>query len=902
MFEANSDHPEDVTDRTPTKVHPFNRSEFQASRDTESPHRSSPRVTSAWNKFADSPSTKASPVWDNRDDTNFEVEDFNKDAFTVDTGFSGRSPHTKADPMWGTGDFSGRDEPEQETFEFAQNSPSLTASEEIEAGHQQGGVKEWTGTESIDNLAWPPVTTQPDNIGQTLSLESSQEESRVSLSDSRQFSNQDPSWSKATSTVSETPSELKRNLDAASVVMQEERASSIGSSSASSRSSLSADELGSVAKQALKLSKIQAQTRKSRLKNSPLHQMLLEKRTRKYVVEDMVQPIQTHTSETVPSPKNATMRRSARLSRVEKYASKSRYSSNRDKKRFEDDASTGTSASVSQQVEKVAPTTHPVFGYTQKSQTSTQGKAGAGAGAVAVATTEPSSLKRSNEETNASVQANEREVVVTSNSMTSTTSRHNLSRSERAKALKRVIPSSKIKPNQRDVGVGDKSDKYAFHADEIMLAANDSTFESNSDNDLDENWDKARSESPTAENSMLLGEGIAQMSSGDSALNWSVTTGSASGTTPHTIIHTSSNSKISSGESASNRLDTIIDEDAREEAVLTYTDTSSSRDPGRELQSLLAANRSSDNSSSRSGMKPDALRWWQKNYGKKVTGATNHAVRNAFSRLSPNNGNAQQEQQFFRIEGNEDEDEEDDVFFGIEEADARFHHPVVNGPLREAPEQFSSEEDIGIPAPAFESEDPTIENESKGEVSLNTPPLPDYQPLLESKRVGPNDRCSGMVISDVKGSGSVTSDMTSSIIAGKNRKSSWYRPDLVHTIREEPVEDDKNALSPPSHADSTDDEHTTDETEAFYETVVDSVANTTNVGSTTDSHRMPTGAVLLGLGCAFVDSFSNACQVPGRFSCDHDQHVAVEAWTHDSFPLLFCRCKACSTTSSRMCE
>jgi hypothetical protein len=75
--------------------------------------------------------------------------------------------------------------------------------------------------------------------------------------------------------------ELKRNLEAASVVMDEERNSSIGSGSTSTRSSLSHQELGSIAERALRLSKVHEETRVMRRQNIPLHTMWAEKRERK---------------------------------------------------------------------------------------------------------------------------------------------------------------------------------------------------------------------------------------------------------------------------------------------------------------------------------------------------------------------------------------------------------------------------------------------------------------------------------------------------------------------------------------------------------------------------------------------------------------------------------------------
>jgi len=79
--------------------------------------------------------------------------------------------------------------------------------------------------------------------------------------------------------------ELKTNLNAASVIMQEEKASSVGSGSSSAKSSLSNKELEDVAKRALRMSKEPSRTysapRSKMIRSSPLHQMMMEKRAKK---------------------------------------------------------------------------------------------------------------------------------------------------------------------------------------------------------------------------------------------------------------------------------------------------------------------------------------------------------------------------------------------------------------------------------------------------------------------------------------------------------------------------------------------------------------------------------------------------------------------------------------------
>jgi hypothetical protein len=693
--------------------------------------------------------------------------------------------------------------------------------------------------------------------------------------------------------------------------MQEERESSIGSKSSSSRSSLSNDELGTVAKRAWKLSKIQSQTRASRLQNSPLHQMYKEKRSRKYVVEKPSQTIPADEAEDIdatPSeslnwearrnPKssdiassNSELRLSARLFRAEKYASIVRH--NREPRHSGDD----TLIDNSQQIEMSKGSVHPVFGYSANQTTAAREKHVDDDGTLSENSDSASGSRSASN--HLATPSSKPEDATTSAS--SANSRGNPSRSERARQLKAVLSNSKRKQSNTLTTAAAVSDESSYESVEVQTsgrgneghldqynddaAAMDRAFESDFGHIRNPNSDQPRFDSTLnsvsdVENSVLEGLGIAQISSGDeSALNWSITTGSVSATTPFAQLNTSSNegsarisSKASSG--GSQLLPPIPDDDPREHSLFSYTDSHTSS--GRELNADKSL---TDTSSSKSAKNPDALRWWQKKYGKKISGTTNPVVRDTFTRVSPKDD---QDIGFFKIEDAKDDDnknndedgdeDEDDVFFGLED-DA--HFPTAEPPG--AQELFSSEEDgdIEIPAPAYENRGTGgDENESKGEAVRAKASHPVHAPLELSKKQGVYGR-SGMMVSEANAGRSVTSDMTSSIImAGKVKKSPRYRPVVVETIREESVEEDKNGFG------AEEEDKSIYDGEEMDETTVGSATNT-NVASTIYSHSQresptysqlppppppPPGHVLLNIGCAIVDTFSNACQVPGKSS------------------------------------
>lgn len=119
-------------------------------------------------------------------------------------------------------------------------------------------------------------------------------------------------------------SELKRNLNDASVVMQEEKASSIGSDD-SSRSSLSAKELGNIASKACKISANSRGSRSSRLQNSVILK-LKEKRTQKLATEDNLKK----KVEMEPENELSSQNKSAFPSRSAKYTALKHYKDSRE--------------------------------------------------------------------------------------------------------------------------------------------------------------------------------------------------------------------------------------------------------------------------------------------------------------------------------------------------------------------------------------------------------------------------------------------------------------------------------------------------------------------------------------------------------------------------------------------
>jgi hypothetical protein len=620
------------------------------------------------------------------------------------------------------------------------------------------------------------------------------------------------------------------------------------------------------------------------------------------------------------SSSNSELRLSARLYRAEKYATIVRH--NREPRQSGDDGSLDNS----QHIENSKGNIHPVFGYSVNQESASRKKHVADDRALSENSDSASGSRSTSNDMGMTISKLEDATTAASSS----SNPGKTSRSERARQLKAVISKSKGTQSNQRTTTAVASNESSSELVQVRNAGrgkeghlnryNESTattddFESDFNYVRTPNLDQPRYDSTLTsvsdvENSVLNGEGIAQISSCDeSALNWSITTGSVSATTPFAQLNTSSNegserisSKASSGGSATQRLAPIPDDDPREHSLFSYTESQTSS--GKEFQ----GDKSSTDTSS-SNIKPDALRWWQKKYGKKMAGSTNSVVYNAFPRLSPK-GIPLQDEGFFKIEDDnneeeedddddDDNDDEDDVFFGLEDDD-RFPTEEPLGFDGEEP-LFSSEEDgdIGIPAPTYENRDTGgNENESKREAAKVSSPPPQaphsaQAPLEPSKKQGIYGH-PGMMVSEANAGRSVTSDMTSSII--KVRKSPRFRPDVVETIREEEsVEEDQNGFRVESIEEDEDDK-SIDDGEEMDETTVGSATNT-NVESTVYSlppppppPLPPPGHVLLNIGCAIVDTLQNACQVPGK-SSNRKSYTLSRIVTHPPFafqtPLTF---------------
>ena len=142
------------------------------------------------------------------------------------------------------------------------------------------------------SMAWPPAKKQVEQRDEKSSslmpIDSENEEPRttkMSKGDLEASRSTRMMWSKKSGSplASNESSGLKQSLDAASVVLEEEK-SNAGSSNASSRSSLSNQELSNIAKRALKLSKGSANTRSN---NASVPQHQNEKSMKQYQEKNM---------------------------------------------------------------------------------------------------------------------------------------------------------------------------------------------------------------------------------------------------------------------------------------------------------------------------------------------------------------------------------------------------------------------------------------------------------------------------------------------------------------------------------------------------------------------------------------------------------------------------------------
>lgn len=178
--------------------------------------------------------------------------------------------------------------------------------------------------------------------------------------------------------------ELKRNLEAASVILNEEKESSAGSGSASTRSSLSREEVRSVAERALKLAKVRQESRARLIRSSPLHQMLSEKRPSKITAGDTkaeqanssgagLHPLHTFpsTGSSSDAPSSSSSK-PTRLTRSERFAMvKARSRFERDAPQTDDDSldlskTTEESRKQRHYGTRNSKDMYPMFGYSQR--------------------------------------------------------------------------------------------------------------------------------------------------------------------------------------------------------------------------------------------------------------------------------------------------------------------------------------------------------------------------------------------------------------------------------------------------------------------------------------------------------------------------------------------------------
>lgn len=101
---------------------------------------------------------------------------------------------------------------------------------------------------------------------------------------------------------------------------------------------------------------------------------------------------------------------------------------------------------------------------------------------------------------------------------------------------------------------------------------------------------------------------------------------------------------------------------------------------------------------------------------------------------------------------------------------------------------------------------------------------------------------------------SVNSDITTSLIAGKHQRGSKYRPGEVDTIDEDEEYDDGDYTLPTSVESTTLD---------GSKTIDNSMVDTLTAGSQESTLKGDNNdSLLMNIGCAIVDSLSEACSPP----------------------------------------
>jgi hypothetical protein len=274
-------------------------------------------------------------------------------------------------------------------------------------------------------------------------------------------------------------------------------------------------------------------------------------------------------------------------------------------------------------------------------------------------------------------------------------------------------------------------------------------------------------------------------------------------------------------------------------------------------------------SSDSSAAQRDPLKWWHQKYAQEAAGATNMVIENAISKVKV-------ESDIF----NHVDEEEDDIFDGLEdeEPEQQKDANVLQN------EQSEDDDDIRIPNPWTQKA--TQERTSK---TLKSAPRPkssrpsgkDRQKItvLQQKSDPSGNRHSGMMLDENRAAKSVTSDITSSLVAGtKGKKKARYRPDPEDTILEESPDEDRITVDPTETSVDVEHDDTTDEEDesmdhADIDTMMETVALSQDESMQDTKEK---GSVFLNIGCAIVDSFRNACQVPGKSDgpCDSKQCIS----------------------------
>ena len=256
---------------------------------------------------------------------------------------------------------------------------------------------------------------------------------------------------------------------------------------------------------------------------------------------------------------------------------------------------------------------------------------------------------------------------------------------------------------------------------------------------------------------------------------------------------------------------------------------------------------SSENTSLSGSSVPDALQWWQKNYGE-----------NAILREALEKGNRQTPTDAGKKDDSAELDNEavdrDDVFFGIEE---EMSVKKASRKMAYFSDPGTSDDDSGIPLPLpHRNRRRMKELPSKSSSPLIPPPPPPPPPpsvqkasCSPSRKQNKNEQ-TGLLVCPPNSGMSATSDLTSSIFAVKARGTKYARSSPVETIEEEPESAGDDHLLR-----DTDDEKGDRHIEDSYEedSVVESIVNSQD--SLADNET----SVFMNIGRAIVDS---VCSLP----------------------------------------